>query len=710
LLTGAILFWIVYLLPVFLPESLLNYALYLVVSLAVAAGVAALLTGLLRWMGRAPRVLLWSLCLVLILFVPVMLGELALAAGLVAGLVAFAAVWTGLGFALVALARRGPARAWRILSVAVVLAVVALNAAALNYLLTEGAPRSPVANAAQPGQSTLPKVPADPAAPGQYAVSRFSYGPSHPAGQRAAEAFYTTAVVDGRAWVKEWSAARTRYFGFGSDALPLAAQVWQPQGAGPFPLAVVLHGNHRMETRSELGYAYLCEQLASRGIVCASLDENFFNASSWTGGAYLRDRGAGIDARAWLLLEHLRAWRAWNRQAGHPLFGLIDESRIALIGHSLGGEAVALATALNDLPAHPDDATRRLDFGFGIRSVVALAPTDSIERLAGKRVRLKDVDYLALHGSHDMDVMAFQGQNQLERLDWTDGERHFSAGVYLYGANHGQFNTVWGRRDKDDLLFGLMNTRQIMPAGDQQEAARAYVTAFLEATLNGRDEYLNFVRDARTSPVRRPDLVALSQVHESPAHYVATFEEDVDVTTATLPGAAITGQNLSAWREDLAPLKLDAVNTGVAYLGWSGSTRPATYTITLSEVFTPDAGATLVFSLAHRRGIPADSTSQPLDLTVELVDRAGNAARLPLSHFAFLQPEIRVQLAKAGWMTRTVPPAHPVFQTFHFPLAHFAAANAAFDPAAIRSMSLVFDRTPAGLVLLDEVGFRPTGD
>jgi hypothetical protein len=95
---------------------------------------------------------------------------------------------------------------------------------------------------------------------------------------------------------------------------------------------------------------------------------------------------------------------------------------------------------------------------------------------------------------------------------------------------------------------------------------------------------------------------------------------------------------------------------------------------------------------------------------VELVDRAGNAARLPLSHFAFLQPEIQAQLAKVRWMTRTVPPAQPAFQTFHFPLADFVAANPAFNPATIRSVRLVFDRTASGLALLDEVGFRRSED
>jgi hypothetical protein len=47
-----------------------------------------------------------------------------------------------------------------------------------------------------------------------------------------------------------------------------------------------------------------------------------------------------------------------------------------------------------------------------------------------------------------------------------------------------------------------------------------------------------------------------------------------------------------------------------------------------------------------------------------------------------------------------------VFQTFDFPLADFAAANPALDPARLRRVRFVFDRTPRGRVMLDDVGFR----
>jgi hypothetical protein len=47
-----------------------------------------------------------------------------------------------------------------------------------------------------------------------------------------------------------------------------------------------------------------------------------------------------------------------------------------------------------------------------------------------------------------------------------------------------------------------------------------------------------------------------------------------------------------------------------------------------------------------------------------------------------------------------------VFQTYGFPLADFAAVNPEFAPSNLKEVRLVFDRTPAALVVLADVGFR----
>jgi hypothetical protein len=137
-----------------------------------------------------------------------------------------------------------------------------------------------------------------------------------------------------------------RYWGFDFDRLPLNGRVWFPEGPGPFPLVLIVHGNHAMKDFSDPGYEYLGTLLASRDFITVSVDENFLNQKF----------GGENDVRAFVLLEHLNVWDEWNRTEGHTFEGKVDMGRIALIGHSRGGEAVAHAAAFNRLPRYPDDA------------------------------------------------------------------------------------------------------------------------------------------------------------------------------------------------------------------------------------------------------------------------------------------------------------------------------------------------------------------
>src|SRR6185437_3977732 len=94
-----------------------------------------------------------------------------------------------------------------------------------------------------------------------------------------------TRPVDGRRMLPGWSGLdgrlRARYWGFDASALPLDGRVFLPDGPGPFPVVIAVHGGHAMSEPSELGYDYLGEHLASHGYVFVSVDENFLNAGAW---------------------------------------------------------------------------------------------------------------------------------------------------------------------------------------------------------------------------------------------------------------------------------------------------------------------------------------------------------------------------------------------------------------------------------------------
>ncbi len=240
-----------------------------------------------------------------------------------------------------------------------------------------------------------------------------------------------TKVVDGSKFADAPNAAqrklREKYWGFGFSKLPVNGRVWYPEGNGPFPLVLMVHGNHNMKDFSDPGYAYLGELMASRGFVFVSVDENFLNGNM----------NQENDARGWMLLKHLEAWRAFNDSSA-ALKGKVDLNRVALMGHSRGGEAAAVGAALNRLPRYPDDATVKFDFNFGIRAVVAIAPVDGQYTPTQRPTPLENVSYLVIHGSHDGDVSSFSGLRQYQRVEFTDDGPWFKSAVWMYRANHGQ--------------------------------------------------------------------------------------------------------------------------------------------------------------------------------------------------------------------------------------------------------------------------------
>ena len=473
-----------------------------------------------------------------------------------------------------------------------------------------------------------------------------------------------------------------------------------------------------MEDSSDPGYAYLGELLASRGFIVASVDENFLNLSPLVDLLIFQSLIEEDDLRGWLLLEHLQTWRDWNSDPDSVFYQKVDLDHVALIGHSRGGEAVAVAAAFNDLPYYPDDAAVRFDYGFGIRSVVAFAPADGMYQPAGREVVLENVNYLVLHGAHDMDVFTFQGDGQYARVRFDDGGDWFKSAVYIYGANHGQFNTRWGRKDLFEPIMRVFNLEQLMPGEEQRQIARVAINAFLEETLRGETGYRPLFQDLRRGQAWLPDTIYLYQYQDAATQMVSTYEEDVDLTSATLPGGSLAGENLAIWREQPVQAKWETLGDQAVYLGWDAGAAAATasYAIRVPEqALTLTEQSVLVFSMADANEDPTpetgdkdkekEDTREPIDLTVEVMDGAGEVARLPLSHFSPLQPQLEGRLGKAGFMS-PFPSSEAVLQHFEFPLVDFAAANAAFDPAGLAQVRFLFDRTGAGVVVLDNVGFR----
>ncbi|PYT30862.1 MAG: hypothetical protein DMG57_06870 [Acidobacteria bacterium] len=168
----------------------------------------------------------------------------------------------------------------------------------------------------------------------------------------------------------------------------------------------------------------------------------------------------------------------------------MDLSRIALMGHSRGGEAAATAAAFNRMKYDPEDANIHFDYGFAIKAVVAIAPADGQYKPAQHRW-IEDVSYLTLQGAHDADVSSFMGSRQWEHVRYTQPGPWFKAEIFAYRANHGQFNTVWGRSDAGEPLSWLLNLKPLLPGSEQRRFSKTNIAGFLEVTLHDRLVYVH---------------------------------------------------------------------------------------------------------------------------------------------------------------------------------------------------------------------------
>src|ERR1043166_7553160 len=125
----------------------------------------------------------------------------------------------------------------------------------------------------------------NPSAEGPFEVRTLYYGSGKDRRRAAFRDSVTlrTRTVDGSklaaAPTPALGRSRKKYWGFGFDSMPVNGRVWYPDGPGPYPLVLVVHGNHNMKDFSDPGYAYLGRLLASRGFILASVDENFLNGN-----------------------------------------------------------------------------------------------------------------------------------------------------------------------------------------------------------------------------------------------------------------------------------------------------------------------------------------------------------------------------------------------------------------------------------------------
>lgn len=563
----------------------------------------------------------------------------------------------------------------------------------------------------------------NPASLGPFSVDTFTYG-SGTDKKRAAYAKdirYKTPTVNASLLLPEWKGKkkkwRERYWGFGPAEFPLNARVYWPKNrAQASPLVLIVHGNHSMIDYSDGGYAYLGELLASRGMIVVSVDENFINGH-WSGDF----RGREMPTRAWLLLKHLAQWQQWNADESHDFHKQVDMDNIMLIGHSRGGEAVAIAAAFNRLSAYPDNAKLAFDFNFNIKSVVSIAPTDYRYH---RQIHLENVNYLSLQGSYDADEVSFWGLRAFRRLQFTDGQDWMKAAVYIHRANHGQFNSSWGRSDFGKPMSWLLNTYPLLTGEDQRTTAKVFISAFAEASLKGNGDYLPLFTNVTLAGDWLPKNDYLTHFAQQGDQVLQDFEEDIDIALAANEGIIETS-NLKIFREENLQTRDDGSQQNNALvIGWDHRDTsipiPATYQISWpdSTLQVKDSVSHLLISLApgdirelekegSEESLPADSLV--LDVTIRLVDTSGSVIELPVSNVKKIVPPLRSRFLKLAKISSDIIGKDWEVQLQHFalPLHQFNQVSGTFDIKSLQKIQLVFDeQLPYGILVVDDLGLR----
>ena len=489
------------------------------------------------------------------------------------------------------------------------------------------------------------------------------------------------------------------YIGENSRSVTLSGKIWYPREISGCPVLFFIHGNHTMTEPSYLGYDYLGRCLASYGYVVVSVDENYCNY-------YMMPSISGEDdARAILLLENIRQVLSYNIEKTCPIYGKINETKIAIGGHSRGGEAAADAAFLNNCDAVPENGAHKLSYHFPIQAVISVAPTSECYRPPGHELTLTDINYLLVHGSNDQDVSTMQGISQYQNVEFSGKEDHFKSFVYIAGANHGQFNSLWGQTDTFFPVSLLYNTGNFISETEQQTLLQVYVKEFLDAS---------FLEDTKASrdffqrnPAYQPllcDTFYFTGYEDSSFLPVCTFEEDADVTHGTMKGTSISALHTAFYETE--PVIASKRSGHAVCLSFSGK-EPAEYQIVFDEPPVLSKASFLSFDVMDSGGKNPDSGA--LSLSVMLTDKEGRTCTLPASLYAPLYPPMPVTLFKLeGLLKNSLQKT--CFQTIRIPLSDFGFPakghpEDSFSADCIQKITFLFQKETGGKVMLDNIGF-----
>jgi hypothetical protein len=447
----------------------------------------------------------------------------------------------------------------------------------------------------------------------------------------------------------------------------------------PYPLILMLHGNHGicrstptstndfcgtsndhecpfagfLTTPNAEGMAYLAETLAAQGYVAVTISGNAMNC-----------RDDYILQRTSLLLEHMRRWNTWS-STGAPPFdtafaGVVDMSRVGLVGHSRGGEAVAhVPDALDTTPIA----------GVTLRSVFSIAPTDY------HAPSPDGVPYAVLLPACGGDVWTLVGMDIYDRvLDAADAVPR--AQVLMSRANHNFYNTEWRSDDNGD---GFVCDVSDEIGADAQQAMLETTLGSWFATTIGGNVFEDFIEADAPTPLGI-SAWAGADLDLRWSFAAASRTPIDDFSGPNAPDVNLLGEaNSFAGFTTANPCNQNGCASDFEHekdairLDWNGGTPTAH--IALGGF---DAATATVFSFRLvSRESALNPTTLPQDFRIQVADTDGNVAELLLTDVV------------------TVPYLYPsnvpreILQTARVPLVDLVALQPALNLGSLAEVSLV---------------------
>jgi len=511
------------------------------------------------------------------------------------------------------------------------------------------------------------------------------------------------------------------------------------EGNPPAEFDYVVTPNHE-------GYAYLAEQLASRGFLVVSINANRGITAGppqdfgTPGHPFIEDRGLNL-ARARLVLKHLELLSRWNRgieatpaSLGISLRGAIDFHKVALVGHSRGGEGVRGAyniytgrnTDIN--PYSSIDWKSRIADTVAFKGIFEIAPVD---RQTVRTLNAEGTTWSVMVPGCDGDVINQQGLWVYDRMmkSFTEEPARQKAFYYVLGANHNYWNTEWQFSDSSGCFNSAVQLFETDPAtgilpgvtgsAKQRTTGSASILALVRGVLNdeGPDDrgfLTNFDPQFQLPEVVTSAARIQRGFIASPSSEITQALEDFDQPTGTsrfgVPNQASNvvvehlgvvehGIPFTTRDAQLHPVRLPAfVRAG--RITWQSAGADVFFQINLAN---PGSGfdfsefATLDFRLD--RETPKRTTLNPVNPTnfhIQLVAADGTlSASVSLSDYISLNGPFGTPDADLTFINPTFPDGyHLNLQTVRIPMDAFLLDN----ETRIRAIRLTFDDTPTGKI------------